>query len=145
MLFASVHNDILVLLIQVFTLLLFARTLGELFQRIGQPTVVGEILAGIILGPSLLGGIPVFSDFLITSNQSGTSLLEVISLIGALLLLLITGLETDLALIKHHSRNAFATAFGGLILPLILGFGFAYFLPDSLLVDPSKKLFSHYL
>ncbi len=140
MLFASVHNDILILLIQVFTLLLFARTFGELFQRLGQPTVVGEILAGIILGPSLLGGIPIFSEFLITSNQSGTSLLEVISLIGALLLLLITGLETDLALIKHHSRNAFATAFGGLILPLILGFGFAYYLPDSLLVDPSKKI-----
>lgn len=140
MLFASVHNDILVLLIQVFTLLLFSRTLGELFQRIGQPTVVGEILAGIILGPSLLGGIPVISDYIISANQSGTNLIEVISLIGALLLLLITGLETDLALIKHHSRNAFATAIGGLILPLILGFGFAYFLPDTLLVDPTKKI-----
>ncbi len=140
MILASAHNEILILLIQIFILLLFARVFGELFQRLGQPTVVGEILAGIILGPSLLGSLPFLSDFIITKNQTGTNLLDVISLIGAMLLLLITGLETDLALIKHHSRNAFATAIGGLILPLILGFGFAYFLPDSLLVDPSKKI-----
>lgn len=140
MLIATLHNDILVLLIQVFTLLLFARALGEFFQKLGQPTVVGEILAGIILGPSLLGGIPGFSDIFIMSNQTGTSLVEVFSLIGALLLLLITGIETDLALIKHHSRNAFATAIGGLILPLFLGFIFAYYLPDSLLVDPAQKI-----
>lgn len=140
MISASINNDILVLLFQIFILLLLARVFGEVFQRLGQPTVVGEILAGIILGPSLLGSIPVLSEFLITQNPSGTNLLDVISLIGAMLLLLITGLETDLALIKHHSKNAFSTALGGLILPLILGFIFAYFLPDSVLVDPDKKI-----
>lgn len=140
MISASINNDILVLLFQIFILLLLARVFGEIFQRLGQPTVVGEILAGIILGPSLLGSIPVLSEFLIAQNPSGTNLLDVISLIGAMLLLLITGLETDLALIKHHSKNAFSTALGGLILPLILGFIFAYFLPDSVLVDPNKKI-----
>lgn len=140
MISASINNDILVLLFQIFILLLLARVFGEIFQRLGQPTVVGEILAGIILGPSLLGSIPVLSEFLIAQNPSGTNLLDVISLIGAMLLLLITGLETDLALIKHHSKNAFSTALGGLILPLILGFIFAYFLPDSVLVDPDKKI-----
>ncbi|HEX7357030.1 MAG TPA: cation:proton antiporter, partial [Ignavibacteriaceae bacterium] len=79
---ASLHNDILILLFQLFLLLLFARVFGELFQRIGQPTVVGEILAGVVLGPSLLGAIPVFSDLMISQSSTGTNLLEVVSLIG---------------------------------------------------------------
>lgn len=140
MLTASLHNDILILLIQVFLLLLFARSLGEIFQRLGQPTVLGEILAGIILGPSLLGGIPFISDYIISHSTLETSLLEVISLIGAMLLLLITGLETDLALIKHHSKSAFSTALGGLILPLIAGFIFSLYIPENLLVEPDKRI-----
>lgn len=139
MLEASLHNDILILLFQLFLLLLFARVFGELFQRMGQPTVVGEILAGVVLGPSLLGATPYFSDLMISQSSTGTNLLEVVSLIGAMLLLLITGLETDLALIKHHARSAFGTALGGLILPLIFGFLFCFFIPDSFLVDPSQR------
>ncbi len=136
---ASLNNDILILLFQIFVLLLLARVFGEIFLKIGQPSVVGEILAGVVLGPSLLGSIPLFSDFMIIQSSSGTNLLEVVSLLGAMLLLLITGLETDLALIKHHSKSAFGTALGGLILPLLLGFAFCYVIPDSLLVDPSKR------
>ena len=140
MLSASLHNDILILLFQLFLLLLFARVFGELFQRMGQPSVVGEILAGIVLGPSLLGSIPIFSDLMIVQSTNGTDLIEVVSLLGAMLLLLITGLETDLALIKHHAKSAFGTAFGGLILPLILGFSFCFLIPDSLLVDPTQRI-----
>ena len=140
MLASSLHNDILILLIQLFLLLLFARVFGELFQRLGQPTVVGEILAGVILGPSLLGAVPLLSDLMIVKSTQGTNLLEVVSLLGAMLLLLITGLETDLALIKHHSRSAFGTAIGGLIFPLILGFAFCFFIPDYLLVEPEKRI-----
>lgn len=137
---AAVNNDLLVLLIQIFVLLLFARALGEIFQRFGQPTVVGEILAGVILGPSLLGSIPMLSEWIIPQQSTGTDLIEVISLIGAMLLLLITGLETDLALIKHHARSAFGTAIGGLLLPFILGFIFCLWIPDYLLVDPNQKI-----
>lgn len=140
MLASSLHNDILILLIQLFLLLLFARGFGELFQRLGQPTVVGEILAGVILGPSLLGAVPFLSDLMIVKSTQGTNLLEVVSLLGAMLLLIITGLETDLALIKHHSRSAFGTAIGGLIFPLILGFAFCFFIPDYLLVEPEKRI-----
>ncbi len=140
MLAATLHNDILILLFQLFLLLLFARVFGELFQRMGQPTVVGEILAGVVLGPSLLGAIPVFSDLMIVQSTNGTNLIEVVSLLGAMLLLLITGLETDLALIKHHAKSAFGTALGGLILPLVLGFAFCFLIPDSLLVDPTQRI-----
>jgi Kef-type K+ transport system membrane component KefB len=140
MLEASLHNDILILLAQLFLLLLFARVFGELFQRMGQPSVVGEILAGVVLGPSFLGSIPIFSELIIIQSTNGTNLIEVASLFGAMLLLLITGLETDLALIKHHAKSAFGTALGGLILPLILGFAFCFLIPDSLLVDPTQRI-----
>jgi Kef-type K+ transport system membrane component KefB len=140
MLEASLHNDILILLSQLFLLLLFARVFGELFQRMGQPSVVGEILAGVVLGPSFLGSIPIFSELIIIQSTNGTNLIEVASLFGAMLLLLITGLETDLALIKHHAKSAFGTALGGLILPLILGFAFCFLIPDSLLVDPTQRI-----
>ncbi|MCK7517835.1 MAG: cation:proton antiporter [Ignavibacteriales bacterium] len=53
---------------------------------------------------------------------------------------LITGLETDLALIKHHAKSAFGTALGGLILPLIFGFAFCFLIPDIFLVDPTQRI-----
>lgn len=140
MLQAATHNDILILLIQVFLLLLFARVGGEVFKRFGQPTVVGEILAGILLGPSLLGSLFFFSNWVIPNNSTGSNLIEAISLIGVMLLLIITGLETDVELIKHHSRKAFGTAIGGLLLPFLSGFIFCLLIPDDLLTDPSNRI-----
>lgn len=138
---SGIHNDILKLLIQISVLLIAARTFGEIAQRLGQPSVLGEILAGIILGPSLLGNLlPFIHGWIIPVTEMQKNLLEVITLIGAMFLLLITGLETDLALIKHHARKAIATAFGGLIIPFSAGYLFSMYIPDSLLVDPSQRL-----
>src|SRR5512135_3862751 len=100
---AAPHHDVLLLVIQIAVLLLAARALGELAQRWGQPAVVGEILAGIALGPSgLSGALPLVGEWLLPHRQVQGYLLEVISLIGAMFLLLITGLETDLPLIRRH-------------------------------------------
>lgn len=144
---AAPHHDILVLLIQIAVLLFTARVLGELSQRIGQPSVVGEILAGIILGPSLLSGIfPELGEWIVPHNEVQGYLLEVIGLMGVMFLMLITGLETDLALIRSQARSAIGVALGGLILPLTTGFLLGQFLPEKMLGDPDKRfIFSLFL
>jgi Kef-type K+ transport system membrane component KefB len=137
---AASHHDILVLLVELAILLFAARALGEIAQRLNQPSVVGEILAGIILGPSLLSGLfPALGAWIIPQTAVQGFLLEEISLIGALLLLLITGLETDLALIRRHARTAIGVSFGGIIVTFFSGFLLGQFLPDNLLANPAQR------
>ncbi len=138
---AASHHDILVLLVQVAVLLLTARVLGEVALRLGQPTVVGEILAGIILGPSLLSGfVPFINEWIVPQTPTQGYLLETISLLGAMFLLLITGLETDLALIRRHARTAIGVSLGGILVTFATGFVFGQLLPDDLLVNPADRL-----
>lgn len=139
-LLAAIHNDILKLLIQISVLLITARVFGEIAQRLGQPSVLGEILAGIILGPSLLGNLfPFIYGWVIPVTEIQKSLLDVITLIGAMFLLLITGLETDLQLIKHHAKKTLGIAFGELPFSLACGFAFGFIIPDIFLVDPNQR------
>lgn len=138
---AAPHHDILILVLQVAVLLFAARALGEIAQRLGQPSVVGEILAGIILGPSLLAGLfPAVGELIIPQNEVQGYLLEVVSLIGAMFLLLITGLETDIKLIKRHARTAAGVSLGGITITFATGFVLGQFLPDFLLADTDERL-----
>ncbi len=138
---AAPHHDILLLVLQIAVLLFAARALGEVAQRLGQPSVVGEILAGIILGPSVLVGIfPGIGEWIIPQTEIQGYLLEVVSLIGAMFLLLITGLETDIKLIKRHARTAAGVSFGGIIITFASGFALGQLLPDFLLADTDERL-----
>ena len=138
---AAPHDDILGLLFQFALLLLAARALAEVAQRFGQPAVVGEILAGIILGPSLLSGIfPGLAGVVVPATGVQGYLLEVVALIGAMLLLLITGMETDLGLIRRHARVSMGASIGGIVVPFATGYALGEWLPDYLLADPSKRL-----
>jgi len=138
---AASHHDILVLVFQIAILLLAARAFGEISTRLGQPSVIGEILAGIILGPSLLSGaIPVFGELIIPQTEVQGYLLEVISLLGAMFLLLITGLETDIQLIKRHAKTAISVSYGGIIVTFVTGFFLGQYLPEFLLADPDERL-----
>jgi Kef-type K+ transport system membrane component KefB/nucleotide-binding universal stress UspA family protein len=137
---AAPHHEVLVLLVQVSVLLFTARILAEIAQRLGQPSVVGEILAGIVLGPSLLSGFfPALGEWLVPHTPTQGYLLEVVSMIGVLLLLLVTGLETDIPLIRKQARPAIGVALGGLVLPLALGFLLGQLLPETMLENPSKR------
>lgn len=79
------------LLVEMAVLLFAARALGELAQQLGQPSVVGEILAGIALGPSCLSGaLPLLGHWLLPESPVQSYLLDSVSLLGALLLLLTT-------------------------------------------------------
>jgi Kef-type K+ transport system membrane component KefB len=138
---AASHHDVLILVIQIAVLLSAARGLGEVAQRLGQPSVVGEIVAGIVLGPSLLSGfVPVIGEWIVPQTAIQGYLLEVVSLIGAMFLLLITGLETDLTLIRHHARTAFGVSYGGITFTFLTGFLLGQYLPDYLLADPNERL-----
>ena len=140
---AAPHHDVLALLVQLAVLLLAARLLAEGAQRLGQPAVVGEILAGILLGPSLISGFfPEIGAWIVPHTPTGGHLLEVVSLIGALFLLLITGLETDLGLIRQHARTAIGVSFGGVLVTFMTGFALGWLLPADLLVGsgPDQRL-----
>ncbi len=105
MFFNSLHHNIAedgaLLLLQIVAILAVSRFFGFLFAKIGQPSVIGEILAGIVLGPSLLGKIsPAGFNFLFAPESLGS--LYVLSQIGLVLFMFIIGLELDLSAIKKN-------------------------------------------
>jgi Kef-type K+ transport system membrane component KefB len=137
---AASHDEVLQLVVQIAVLLASARLLGGLSQRLGQPAVVGEILAGVILGPSLLSGLfPVIGEWVLPQTQVQGHMLEVVALIGVMFLLVVTGLETDLGLIRRRIGVASGVAVGGLVVPFASGLALGFLLPDSLLVDPGQR------
>lgn len=135
------HHDVLVVVIQIAVLLFTARALGEVARRLGQPAVVGEILAGIVLGPSLLSGLfPFVEQWLIPQTETQGYMLDTIRLLGAMSLLLITGLEMDLALIRRQARTAVGISLGGILVPFSSGFLLGQLLPDFLLAPGAHRL-----
>jgi Kef-type K+ transport system membrane component KefB len=96
---------------------------GALAARVHQPSVFGEILVGLLLGPTLLNVLawPVFAS---PAGAAGVPLIDLVldlAQVGVLLLLFVAGLETDLVMMRHVGKVAFWSAFGGVILPMILG------------------------
>ncbi|HVR43489.1 MAG TPA: cation:proton antiporter [Thermoanaerobaculia bacterium] len=137
---AAPHDDVLKLTLQIAVLLLTARALGEVARRLGQPSVIGEIAAGILLGPSVLAGLmPAFGQWIVPSTPVQGYLIEVVSMIGAMFLMLITGLETDLGLIRRHARTAIGVSLGGIALTFTAGYFLGLHLPDTLLGDPAQR------
>ncbi|MCO1654438.1 cation:proton antiporter [Pseudonocardia sp. S2-4] len=94
--------------------------MGRLFLRLGQPAVIGEIVAGIALGPTLLGLLPGDLDALLFPTEVRPHL-SVIAQLGLALFMFIVGLEVDLGLIRGRGRAAGTVATGAMVLPLVLG------------------------
>jgi Kef-type K+ transport system membrane component KefB/nucleotide-binding universal stress UspA family protein len=139
----GVHGEdrVSLFFVQIVLLVVVGRLLGELMQRWGQPAVMGQLLAGIILGPSILGGIlPAQQQLIFPLEASNRQMLNAVSELGILLLLLLTGMETDLALVKRVRRSAALTSAGGILIPFACGYGLGEMLPDSLLPDAHRRL-----
>src|ERR1041385_3761526 len=116
--------------------------LGELMLRIGQPTIVGQLLAGVILGPSVFGRLwPHAHDLIFPHDPAQKAMITAIAQFGVLLLLLLTGMETDLRLIRRARSTALAVSLTGIAIPFACGFALGQFLPDSLL-PPNHRLVS---
>lgn len=134
------HDDLLKLVFSVAVLLGTARLLAELARRVNLPAVVGEILAGVVLGPSLLSGLfPALGRWIVPETALQNQLLDVVGLIGIMFLLVVVGLETDLALIRTRFRVAASVGLAGLLVPFAAGLAFAFAFPDSMLADPSRR------
>ena len=96
------EQRVIIFFAQGLLLIVVGRLLSESMQRIGQPAVIGQLLAGIILGPSVFGSIwPSGQQAIFPPNSSDRQMLNAVSELGVLLLLLLTGMETDLALVKR--------------------------------------------
>jgi Kef-type K+ transport system membrane component KefB len=120
-------------LLEVVLLLGAARLLGEGARRLGQPEVLGELLAGVLLGPSLLGAVaPGAEAFLFPTSGAAPELLAVVAEFGVLLLLLLSGAEVDLELVARWARPATLVALVGAAVPFALGYGLAHTLPPTL-------------
>jgi Kef-type K+ transport system membrane component KefB/nucleotide-binding universal stress UspA family protein len=133
--------SVVVFLAQVVTLLVCGRLMGELMQRIGQPSVMGQLIAGILLGPSVLGAfLPSVSHALFPPGAAQKAMLDALSQLGILLLLLMTGMETDLSVFRDARRTAMSISLAGIVVPFACGIALGELLPQSMLPDPGKRL-----
>jgi Kef-type K+ transport system membrane component KefB len=126
---------------EIVLLLVVGRGLGELLERIGQPAVMGQLIGGILLGPSLFGWLwPSAQHMLFPADPEQRSMIEAVSQLGILLLLLLTGMETDLRLVRRVGAACFSISAAGIAVPFVCGFALAQFLPESLLPEPSERV-----
>ncbi|MGV9770556.1 cation:proton antiporter [Streptosporangium sp. NPDC003464] len=129
----AAHN-LLIFLLQIGLLLLLAHVLGRSAVRLGMPAVVGELFVGVVLGPSFLTHVaPGVSAWLFPAQAEQFHLLDAIGQIGVLLLVGITGIHMDMGLVRRRGLTAAGVSLGGLVVPLGLGIGVAFLLPDSLI------------
>lgn len=128
-------------LLQIIVLVVSGRLLGELMVRIGQPSIMGQIIAGVMLGPSLLGlALPDIQAELFPTDEAQKSMSNAIGQLGILFLLLLAGMETDLALARKLRKSATGVSLTGIAIPFAAGFVLGQLMPADLLPDPGKRL-----
>ncbi len=126
---------------QLALLMLVGRLLGEIMIRFKQPGVMGQLIAGLVLGPSLLGALfPDWQHALFPSAKEQKAMLDGVSQFGVLMLLLLTGMETDLKLVRRTGAASAIASIAGIIIPFACGVALGEALPDSMLPDPGKRL-----
>ena len=127
--------------LQLFVILLTARLLGEIAKRLGFAPVVGELLTGILLGPSFLSwAAPNVFATLFPDGVGGALALDAVGQLGLLFLLVLAGLETDIDLIRQRASVAIAIAAGSILVPFASGFALGWLIPAAYLVDPGQRL-----
>jgi Kef-type K+ transport system membrane component KefB len=117
------HVSIPSLFLVLVTMLVAAKLLGELAERIGQPAVLGELVAGVLLGGSVLGVVPV--------DGTAAEVVHVFAELGVVLLLFEIGLETDLREMFRVGTASLSVAMVGVILPFALGFAYWAYVPHA--------------
>ena len=133
------QDPLAILLAQIITIILVARVFGWIFKKIGQPSVIGEIIAGIVLGPSLLGlYFPEFSGALFPAASLGN--LKFLSQIGLILFMFVVGMELDLKVLKNKANEAVVISHASIVIPFALGIGLAYYVYNQFAPEGVKFL-----
>lgn len=123
----SVREPLAILLLQIITIILTARIFGWIFRKIGQPSVIGEMIAGIVLGPSLVGMyFPEFFEALFPVASLAN--LKFLSQIGLILFMYVIGMELDLSALRNKANDAVVISHASIIFPFALGTALAYFI-----------------
>jgi len=126
----NLEHPLAILLAQIVIIILVARLFGWICKKIGQPSVIGEIIAGIALGPSLIGlYFPEFTAAIFPTESLGN--LQFLSQIGLILFMYVIGMELDLKVLKNKAHDAVVISHASIIIPFALGMGLAYFIYDS--------------
>jgi Kef-type K+ transport system membrane component KefB len=127
-------HQLLVFLLQVGSLLLLALLLGRLAAKAGMPAIVGELCAGVLVGPSVLAHVsPAFYHWLLPHDPAQFHLLDAAGQLGVLLLVGLTGIYVDLGLVRRRGATAVRISVAGLIIPLSLGVTAGFLLPASMI------------
>ncbi|MES2747221.1 MAG: cation:proton antiporter, partial [Bacteroidota bacterium] len=123
----NIQHPLAILLLQIITIIIVARFFGWIFRKIGQPSVIGEIIAGIFLGPSLVGMyLPEYSSLLFPKESLGN--LQFLSQIGLILFMFVIGMELDLKVLKNKAKEAVVISHASIVIPFALGMGLSYFI-----------------
>lgn len=123
----NIKQPLSILLLQMLSIIIVSRLFGYLLQRINQPSVIGEIIAGIVLGPSLMGWVfPEASHFLFSSESIKS--LQFISQIGLVFFMFTIGMELDFKLLKGRATDAIVVSHASIIVPFFLGMLLSYFI-----------------
>ena len=131
-------HDLMTMFLSLAVLLGTARLVGELMQKLDQPAVIGEILAGILLGPTVLGYFrPNVYASLFPSTGSMPIVLDTVTTLGVVFFLLTAGLEIDLRSIFRQGKSALLVSFLGVIIPFLFGAGAAGAFPRFLGAAPN--------
>jgi Kef-type K+ transport system membrane component KefB len=125
------EHEVLVFLVQLALLVGVARIFGWVMKSVGQPPVVGELLAGVVLGPTLLGRIAPDTFDWVFGEPAVDSVVFGIAWLGVIMLLVVIGFETDLGIIARFRNAALSVSTGALLLPLAAAASLAFLVPDS--------------
>lgn len=125
-----VHSPLGILLLQIIVILITCRIFNWLFTKLGQPTVIGEIIAGIVLGPSILGYFfPAYSAFLFPVESLDN--IALLSQFGLILFMFAIGMELDIKEVKATLKETILISHTSTIVPFTLGMVMAYFVYDT--------------
>ena len=131
---------------EIVLLLIIGRILGEGMQRLGQPAIMGQLIGGILLGPSLFGAFwPEGQKTLFPSAPEQKAMIDAVSQLGIMMLLLLTGMETDQRLVRKVGHTALAVSLAGILIPFVCGFALGEFLPESILPNDQRLIPSLFL